>query len=161
MRVPEFVRTEVTGNPVRPAIAALARTSYVAAGAGRLRLLVLAVSLGARVFSDVVPAALALLPGGVAGAAGRWCSRCGPKRLERVRAATGASGVAAELSPFFADVRGAAGGGASGDRARRCLDRGGTGGGGAAGDFGASAGGRSMTTRRRMRGRWRMPAARG
>ena len=59
--VPSFVRTEVTGNPVRPAIAALARTSYVAP-AGRLRLLVLGGSLGARVFSDVVPAALALLP---------------------------------------------------------------------------------------------------
>ena len=100
--VPSFVRTEVTGNPVRPAIAALARTSYVAP-AGRLRLLVLGGALGARVFSDVVPAALALLPVALRERLS-VVQQVRAEDLERVRAAYRASGVAAELSPFFADV---------------------------------------------------------
>ena len=95
--VPSFVRTEVTGNPVRPAIAALARTSYVAP-AGRLRLLVLGGSLGARVFSDVVPAALALLPVALRERLS-VVQQVRAEDLERVRAAYRASGVAAELSP--------------------------------------------------------------
>ena len=51
----------VTGNPVRPAIAALAAVPYVPP-TDTMRLLVLGGSLGARVFSDVVPTALASLP---------------------------------------------------------------------------------------------------
>ena len=58
-RVPENAATLVTGNPVRPAITG--RRAYVPPG-DTLRLLVLGGSLGARVFSDVVPPALAHLP---------------------------------------------------------------------------------------------------
>ena len=59
-RVPK-VATVVTGNPVRPLVAALGETNYVPPN-DSIRLLVLGGSLGARVFSDVVPAALASLP---------------------------------------------------------------------------------------------------
>ncbi len=51
----------VTGNPVRPAILGLA-SSLMCRRRDSLRLLVLGGSLGARVFSDVVPPALAALP---------------------------------------------------------------------------------------------------
>ena len=54
-RVPDGAPTVVTGNPVRPAIAALAGAALRAAGRTRISLLVLGGSLGARVFSDVVP----------------------------------------------------------------------------------------------------------
>ena len=103
-RVPAGVRTVVTGNPVRPAVLAVAASPYEPPGAA-LRLLVLGGSLGARVFSDVVPAALALLPDPLR-ARLRVTQQCRPEDLERVRAAYATSGIAAELGAFFADVAG-------------------------------------------------------
>lgn len=53
----------VTGNPVRPAIAALPAPAQRFEGrSGRLRVLVVGGSLGARVLNDTLPAALALIP---------------------------------------------------------------------------------------------------
>jgi UDP-N-acetylglucosamine--N-acetylmuramyl-(pentapeptide) pyrophosphoryl-undecaprenol N-acetylglucosamine transferase len=101
-RVPPGVRTEVTGNPVRPAIAALSLTSYIAAS-DRISLLVLGGSLGARVFSDVVPAALVGLPPALR-ARLSVVQQVRPEDLDRVRAAYAAAGITAELSPFFPDV---------------------------------------------------------
>ncbi|MDR3532550.1 MAG: UDP-N-acetylglucosamine--N-acetylmuramyl-(pentapeptide) pyrophosphoryl-undecaprenol N-acetylglucosamine transferase, partial [Rhodopila sp.] len=101
-RVPAKVRTSVTGNPVRPAITALAHTGYVAA-VDRIRLLVLGGSLGARVFSDVVPAALRSLPDTLQSRLS-VVQQTRPEDLERVKAAYAEYGIAAELSPFFADV---------------------------------------------------------
>ncbi len=100
--VPPGVRQSVTGNPVRPAIAALAGQPYPDAS-GDLHLLVLGGSLGARVFSDVVPAALAELPETLR-ARLRVTQQCRAEDLERVRAAYAASGIHAELAPFFADM---------------------------------------------------------
>ncbi|MCW3477891.1 UDP-N-acetylglucosamine--N-acetylmuramyl-(pentapeptide) pyrophosphoryl-undecaprenol N-acetylglucosamine transferase, partial [Limobrevibacterium gyesilva] len=101
-RVPAGLRMLVTGNPVRPAIMALAGHDY-AAPADEIRLLVLGGSLGARVFSDVVPPALAALPQDVR-ARLRVTQQCRAEDLDRVRAAYAASGIAAALAPFFADV---------------------------------------------------------
>lgn len=101
-RLPPGTRTEVIGNPVRPAISALSGTSYLPA-TERIRLLVLGGSLGARVFSDVVPAALRLLPAALR-ARLSVVQQTRPEDQERVRAAYAADGIAAELSPFFADV---------------------------------------------------------
>jgi UDP-N-acetylglucosamine--N-acetylmuramyl-(pentapeptide) pyrophosphoryl-undecaprenol N-acetylglucosamine transferase len=101
-RVPAGTRTIVTGNPVRPAIAALADLAYLPP-ADRINLLVLGGSLGARVFSDVVPAAVALLPQ-LLRARLDVVQQCRPEDLDRVRAAYAAHGVAAELAAFFPDV---------------------------------------------------------
>ena len=101
-RVPARVRTVLTGNPVRPAIAALSGRGYTPPGEN-FRLLVLGGSLGARVFSDVVPAALAALPEGLR-ARLQVTQQCRAEDLDRVRAAYAASGIAAALAPFFADV---------------------------------------------------------
>jgi UDP-N-acetylglucosamine--N-acetylmuramyl-(pentapeptide) pyrophosphoryl-undecaprenol N-acetylglucosamine transferase len=92
----------VTGNPVRPAIAALSRTGYVAAG-DRIRLLVLGGSLGARVFSDVVPEALRALPEALRSRL-TVVQQTRPEDFERVKAIYAADGIPAELSPFFPDV---------------------------------------------------------
>jgi UDP-N-acetylglucosamine--N-acetylmuramyl-(pentapeptide) pyrophosphoryl-undecaprenol N-acetylglucosamine transferase len=100
--VPPGARTEVTGNPVRPAIAALAHTSYVPA-TDRIGLLVLGGSLGARVFSDVVPAAVRSLPVPLR-ARISVVQQTRPEDVERVKAAYAADGIEAELSPFFPDV---------------------------------------------------------
>jgi UDP-N-acetylglucosamine--N-acetylmuramyl-(pentapeptide) pyrophosphoryl-undecaprenol N-acetylglucosamine transferase len=101
-RVPAGTNTIVSGNPVRPAIGALAQTGYVAA-TDRIRLLVLGGSLGARVFSDVVPEALAALPEALR-ARILVVQQVRAEDMERVRESYAASGIVAELSPFFADV---------------------------------------------------------
>jgi UDP-N-acetylglucosamine--N-acetylmuramyl-(pentapeptide) pyrophosphoryl-undecaprenol N-acetylglucosamine transferase len=101
-RVPAGTRTEITGNHVRPTIAGLAQTGYIAA-TDRIRLLVLGGSLGARVFSDVVPAALQALPPALKVRIA-VVQQTRPEDLERVNAAYAADGIVADLSPFFPDV---------------------------------------------------------
>ncbi len=113
-RVPDGVRTVVTGNPVRPSFTAEAPSSaggnrpcpgpLPPAGAGEpIHLLVLGGSLGARVFADALPAALAALPAALR-ARLRVTQQCRPEDLERVVAAYAASGIPAELSSFFTDI---------------------------------------------------------
>jgi UDP-N-acetylglucosamine--N-acetylmuramyl-(pentapeptide) pyrophosphoryl-undecaprenol N-acetylglucosamine transferase len=104
--VPAAARAEVVGNPVRPALAALAGRGYPEIdGSGGLRLLVLGGSLGARVFSDVVPGAVAALPQALRKRL-LVAQQCRPEDMGRVREAYEAAGVPAELSPFFPDVAG-------------------------------------------------------
>ncbi len=106
-RVPKLAATIVTGNPVRPAIAALAAEEYVppdgSHASGSVRLLVLGGSLGARVFSDIVPEAIALLSAELR-ARLSVVQQCRAEDLDRVRAAYARCDVAAELSAFFPDV---------------------------------------------------------
>jgi UDP-N-acetylglucosamine--N-acetylmuramyl-(pentapeptide) pyrophosphoryl-undecaprenol N-acetylglucosamine transferase len=101
-RVATGVVTAVTGNPVRPAIAALAQAGYVAP-AERIRLLVLGGSLGARVFSDVVPAALRGLPEDLRRRI-QVVQQCRAEDLDRVHSAYAEAGIPAELAAFFPDV---------------------------------------------------------
>ena len=103
-RVPPGVTTKVTGNPVRPAIAALAGAPYLPPdAAGPVRLLVLGGSLGARVLAEVVPGALIALPPALR-ALLSVVQQCRAEDLERVRTAYAGAGIDAELAPFFADV---------------------------------------------------------
>ncbi|MBS7793100.1 undecaprenyldiphospho-muramoylpentapeptide beta-N-acetylglucosaminyltransferase [Roseococcus sp. SDR] len=103
-RVPEGARTRWVGNPVRPALAALAGGGYPPAD-GPLRLLVTGGSLGARVFADLVPAAIAALPDSIRGRL-LIAQQCRVEDLERVRAAYSETGIPVELSPFFPDIAG-------------------------------------------------------
>ncbi len=100
--IPGRVRQEVTGNPVRPAIAALAGLGYTPP-MENINLVVLGGSLGARVFSDVVPPAIAALPAALRGRLS-VVQQCRAEDLARVRAQYDESGVSAELAPFFQDV---------------------------------------------------------
>ncbi len=101
-RVRDGVTRHVTGNPVRRALAELAASSY-APPTDEIRLLVLGGSLGARAFSDVVPAALADLPAALR-ARLRVTQQCRAEDLDRVRADYAASAIAAELGRFFDDM---------------------------------------------------------
>ncbi|HTW68393.1 MAG TPA: undecaprenyldiphospho-muramoylpentapeptide beta-N-acetylglucosaminyltransferase [Acetobacteraceae bacterium] len=101
-RAPETTAVVITGNPVRPAIMALADLPYTPP-TDAIRLLVLGGSLGARVFSDVVPPALAALPDALRSRL-TVTQQCRPEDLERVRAAYAKRGIAADLAPFFPDV---------------------------------------------------------
>jgi UDP-N-acetylglucosamine--N-acetylmuramyl-(pentapeptide) pyrophosphoryl-undecaprenol N-acetylglucosamine transferase len=101
-RVPPHMPTRVTGNPVRDAIAALAGRPYPVPGEA-IRLLVLGGSLGARVLSDVVPAALGAVAPGLR-ARLRVVQQCRAEDLPRVQVDYAAAGIPAELAVFFEDV---------------------------------------------------------
>jgi UDP-N-acetylglucosamine--N-acetylmuramyl-(pentapeptide) pyrophosphoryl-undecaprenol N-acetylglucosamine transferase len=93
-----------TGNPVRPAFAALRATPYSPLTEdGPVRLLVLGGSLGARVFSQVVPKAVALLPEHVRHRL-VIAQQCRADDREATQAAYAGAGTEAELAPFFRDV---------------------------------------------------------
>jgi UDP-N-acetylglucosamine--N-acetylmuramyl-(pentapeptide) pyrophosphoryl-undecaprenol N-acetylglucosamine transferase len=92
------------GNPVRPAILAVRGLPYPeTTGDGPLSLLVTGGSQGARVFSEVVPAALALLPDALRRRI-RLSQQARPEDLEQARAALAAAGIEAEVSSFFKDM---------------------------------------------------------
>jgi UDP-N-acetylglucosamine--N-acetylmuramyl-(pentapeptide) pyrophosphoryl-undecaprenol N-acetylglucosamine transferase len=103
-RVPAGARAEVVGNPVRPALAALAGQGYAPpVEEGAIRLLVLGGSLGARVFADVVPGAVAALPDALRGRL-VVTQQTRAEDLPRVETAYREAGVPADLSPFFGDI---------------------------------------------------------
>ncbi len=98
--VPSGVPTVVTGNPVRPSFTVM---PWHDGGDGDINLLVLGGSLGARVFSDAVPAALAALPHHQRIRL-HVTQQCRAEDIARVGRAYAASGIAADLSPFFTDI---------------------------------------------------------
>ena len=92
------------GNPVRPAFAAVAGTEYRAPTPGMsIELLVTGGSQGARIFADIVPAALAALPQALRSAL-RVSQQARPEDCERVAAQLHEAGIAAEISSFFTDI---------------------------------------------------------
>jgi UDP-N-acetylglucosamine--N-acetylmuramyl-(pentapeptide) pyrophosphoryl-undecaprenol N-acetylglucosamine transferase len=97
-------RRIVTGNPVRPEVAALRGTPYrLPAPDGPLDLLVVGGSQGARVLSEVLPAAIARLDREER-ARLALTQQCRPEDLERVASAYAGLGFTAELASFFADL---------------------------------------------------------
>lgn len=97
-------KVALVGNPVRPAIAALAGQPYPAPQPdGELKVLLVGGSQGARIFSDLVPAAIAALAPAERRRI-RLAQQCRPEDLERVRAAYAEIGFAAELAAFFDDM---------------------------------------------------------
>ncbi|MGH7022073.1 MAG: undecaprenyldiphospho-muramoylpentapeptide beta-N-acetylglucosaminyltransferase [Caulobacteraceae bacterium] len=106
LKAGEAVRTRavVVGNPVRPAIRALAGGGYEPPAAeGPIQLFVTGGSQGARVLSETVPAAVALLPESLR-ARLRVVQQTRAELLEAAEAVYRDAGVEAELAPFFADM---------------------------------------------------------
>ena len=90
------------GNPVRSEIADLpAPRERFANRSGRLRLLVLGGSLGARALNEALPQALALLPAQVRP---EVTHQAGATHIETLRAAYAAAGVRAEAIAFIDDM---------------------------------------------------------
>jgi UDP-N-acetylglucosamine--N-acetylmuramyl-(pentapeptide) pyrophosphoryl-undecaprenol N-acetylglucosamine transferase len=97
-------RQVVTGNPVRAEVAALRERPYRAPGAEEpLRVLVVGGSQGARVFGEIVPAAIACL-GKPERMRLELTQQCRPDDLERVASAYAGLGLAADLASFFDDL---------------------------------------------------------
>lgn len=98
-------KSEHVGNPVRPAVLAAASAPYPDFGDGRLRLLVTGGSQGARVMSDIVPAAIAALPEDLRARLDLVQQARGEDE-SRVRDAYARLELHAEIAPFFADLPG-------------------------------------------------------
>ena len=83
--LPKGVRAEPTGNPVRGASLERAAAPYIAPGDYPLQIVVIGGSQGARILSDVVPAAIDLLPNPSRDRV-RVAQQARPEDIERVRA---------------------------------------------------------------------------
>jgi len=98
------IRAVVTGNPVRAEIAALFNTPYPNLDeTGEMRIFVMGGSLGASVFSKIVPATLARLSPDYKHRL-HIVQQCREEDLEEVRKAYSESGIKADLASFFDDV---------------------------------------------------------
>jgi len=97
-------KTVLTGNPVRAAIRALHDIPYPELSHdGHIRILVTGGSQGASIFSQIVPAALAALPGALRSRI-RIDQQCREADLEATRAAYAQINMSADLSSFFTDI---------------------------------------------------------
>ena len=92
-----------TGNPVRPTVLAAAATPYAALEGAPLKLLVTGGSQGARVMSDIVPAALALLRAEERDRIQLTQQARGEDKA-RVSAACAQMNLSAEIAEFFPDL---------------------------------------------------------
>lgn len=101
--LPAGVTGEPTGNPVRQAVLDRASAPYIPPGEYPMALVVIGGSQGARILSDVVPAAVALLPEGLRSNL-RVAHQARDEDASRAAAAYEAAGVRAEIAPFFADI---------------------------------------------------------
>jgi UDP-N-acetylglucosamine--N-acetylmuramyl-(pentapeptide) pyrophosphoryl-undecaprenol N-acetylglucosamine transferase len=101
--LPEGVEGFHTGNPVRQAVLDRAAAPYIPPGDYPMSLVVIGGSQGARILSDVVPAAEALLPEGIR-ASLRVAQQARAEDLDRVVAAYDSAGITAEVQPFFTDI---------------------------------------------------------
>jgi UDP-N-acetylglucosamine--N-acetylmuramyl-(pentapeptide) pyrophosphoryl-undecaprenol N-acetylglucosamine transferase len=102
--LPPGARGVHTGNPVRASVLECAGAPYRAPGAdGALSVLVIGGSQGASILSRVVPAAVALLPGGMR-ARLRVAHQARPSDADEARRVYRDAGVRAEVAGFFDDV---------------------------------------------------------
>src|SRR3954454_7144975 len=97
-------KTQNTGTPMRPAIVAAAALPFaLPAPDGPLRLLVVGGSQGARVMSDIVPAAIERLEPALWSRL-RLVQQVREEDVSRVRAVYDRLKIDAELAPFFSDL---------------------------------------------------------
>jgi UDP-N-acetylglucosamine--N-acetylmuramyl-(pentapeptide) pyrophosphoryl-undecaprenol N-acetylglucosamine transferase len=101
--LPQGVQGEHTGNPVRAAVLERAGAGYIEPGDYPMDLLVIGGSQGARILSDVVPAAIAALPDQLRRHL-RVAHQARAEDLDRVVEAYHQAGIAAEVAPFFTDI---------------------------------------------------------
>ena len=101
--LPEGVTGTHTGNPVRGAVLERAGAGYIPPGDYPMSLVVIGGSQGARILSDVVPAAAAGLPPALR-ANLRVAHQARAEDLDRVVEAYVQAGIKADVQPFFTDI---------------------------------------------------------
>lgn len=102
-KLPQGVTGTQTGNPVRAAVLDRHAAPYISPGDYPMSVVVIGGSQGARILSDVVPAALAALPEALRRNL-RVAHQARAEDGPRVTEAYAAAGIRAEVEPFFADI---------------------------------------------------------
>jgi UDP-N-acetylglucosamine--N-acetylmuramyl-(pentapeptide) pyrophosphoryl-undecaprenol N-acetylglucosamine transferase len=104
LRDQDMKRSQWTGNPVRPEIAAISGQPYPAIEEGKpIRLLITGGSQGAQVLGETVPAAIASLPETMRKRL-RIAQQVRAEQLEAVTSAYRDAGVVADVRAFFDDM---------------------------------------------------------
>lgn len=101
--LPEGISAQHTGNPVRQAVLDRAGAGYIPPGDYPMSILVFGGSQGARILSDMVPAAMAGLPEALR-ANLRIAQQARAEDIQRVQAAYEDAGIRADVQPFFTDI---------------------------------------------------------
>jgi UDP-N-acetylglucosamine--N-acetylmuramyl-(pentapeptide) pyrophosphoryl-undecaprenol N-acetylglucosamine transferase len=101
--LPEGVTGIHVGNPVRGAVLERAGAAFIAPGDYPMSILVMGGSQGARILSDVVPAAIAALPDSLRQHL-RVSHQARKEDMARVTEFYESQGIAADVQPFFHDV---------------------------------------------------------
>ena len=101
--LPDGVTGEPTGNPVRQSVLDRAAAPYIPPGDYPMSLVVIGGSQGARILSDVVPAAIASLPDTLRRNL-RVSHQARDEDATRAAAAYDAAGIRVEIAPFFSDI---------------------------------------------------------
>lgn len=101
--LPEGVEGIHTGNPVRGTVLERAGAGYITPGPYPMSLLVIGGSQGAKILSDIVPKAVALLPEALLEHL-RVAHQARDEDRERVSQYYADHGIPAEVEPFFQDV---------------------------------------------------------
>ena len=101
--LPPGIAGEATGNPVRQAVLDRAAAPYIPPGDYPMSLVVIGGSQGARILSDVVPAAIALLPAVLRGNL-RVAHQARDEDADRAAGLYAEAGVRAEIAAFFDDI---------------------------------------------------------
>lgn len=96
-------KKSIVGMPVRDAVLAAVKPYPIRSGSDDFSLLVFGGSQGARVFADIVPAALAELPPEYRTRL-KLVQQVREEDMERVRTAYSDAGIEAELATFFSDL---------------------------------------------------------
>ena len=102
LRDADRARAVHTGNPVRPAILAVGALTYPPPGKA-IELLITGGSQGARIFSEIVPPALAALPAGLRSRL-RVSQPARPEDRDAVAAQYRTLGIDADVQSFFGDM---------------------------------------------------------
>ncbi|MGB0960198.1 MAG: undecaprenyldiphospho-muramoylpentapeptide beta-N-acetylglucosaminyltransferase [Halocynthiibacter sp.] len=101
--LPDGASGYYVGNPVREVVLERAGAAYIVPGDYPMTLLVIGGSQGARILSDVVPAAVAALPEALLKNL-RVMHQARGEDEDRVRSFYETHGIRAEVAPFFTDV---------------------------------------------------------
>ncbi len=96
-------KTHLTGNPLRPMVHDARRIAFPDCSSGKLRILVTGGSQGAAIFSNIVPAAIELMPK-AARQSLTIVQQARTEDEERVRDTYRRLGVEAEVKAFFSDL---------------------------------------------------------
>lgn len=102
-RIPMGVEFHVTGNPARAGVAQARKPFESVCGDGPIRLLVMGGSQGARILSDVVPAAVSGLDSALKSRV-QVVQQARSEDVDRVNATYSAAGVEHVVAPYFDDI---------------------------------------------------------